>query len=479
MDVSLKDRKSKIGLFFISCKRFSNLGIDTKDGSYVNRITKETNHIVRQLNDKATIVNPGEIFSDSDMKRALLLFKEKEVDCILCMFHSWSEDNVWIKFLRDSDKEIPLIYYYPVKEYIPYEDCSDDNDFIQFLTDGGLVGSLVGSGSIKKMDRDAKVIVGTIDDSSNQIVEYANICKVRNILKDSHICVVPTFNEIMWNTYFNPYRIFQDGPEVSFYSYKELKEISDEIDEEEVTSYVNILKSKYKTDGVIDKEKFAASARYSLGIDKLMDKYDLDGMTLNDVSAELFETIGLRPGFYPNSINEKKRFVCPEGDLGLALSVYILKLLSDKQVNIVEPFYIDKSKDLFCGGHAGPNDYNGEMSTSNVKIAIDKRFAKTSYKYAGAPFAWLRIPPGRMTMVHISQIKDEIKLVASRVNSLEGKHKIQGYTHSEFSVEGDINIFFEKMLTIGTTQHFVVVEGDYINQLESLSKLCNFSFYKV
>jgi L-arabinose isomerase len=283
----------------------------------------------------------------------------------------------------------------------------------------------------------------------------------------------------MWNTYFNPYRIFQNGPEISFYSYKELKDISDDISDKEVKQYLTQLKSKYEVDGELEDVKFEASARYSLGLDKLMDKYNLDGMTLNDVSTELFETIGLRPGFYPESINQKKRFVCPEGDLGLALSVYILKLLSNKQVNVVEPFYIDKSRGIFCGGHAGPNDYNGEKSTSNVKIAIDKRFAKTSYKYAGAPFAWLRIPPAEMTMIHISQIKDEIKLVASKVTSLEGPHKIQGYTHSEFSVDGDINLFFEKILTIGTTQHFVVVEGDYIKQLESLSKLCNFSFYTV
>ena len=479
MDVSLKNRKSKIGLFFISCTRFHDLGQGTKDGTYFERIKKETLKIEQSLSPELSIINPGEIFNDDDMQRALKLFNSESVDCILCIFHSWSEDNVWVKFLRDSNPNIPLIYFYPAKENIGYEDCSLDNNFIQFLTDGGLVGSLVGSGSIKKMDRRAKVIVGTINDCASKIIDYANVSKVSNILKNSHICVLPTFNEIMWNTYFNPYRIFKNGPEISFYSYQEYLEISDEISDDEVNLYVKELKERYVVEDEIDEIKFAASARYSLGLDKLMSKYNLDGITLNDVSSQIFETIGLRPGFYPKSINDNLRFVCPEADLGIALSVYILKLLSNKQVNVVEPFYIDKSRDLFCGGHAGPNDYNSDESLNNVKIAIDKRFAKTNYKYAGAPFAWLRIPAGEMTMIHISQIGDDIKLVASKVTSIEGPHRIQGYTHSEFRVDGDINLFFEKLLEIGTTQHFVVVEGDYIKQLKALSELCNFSFYAV
>lgn len=479
MDVSLKRRKSKVGLFFIGSKRFIPLGKGMEDGTYLERVKKETLSIEKRLKSKVDIVNPGEIFSDEDMKKALTLFQSEGVDCILCMFHSWAEDDVWIKFLRDVNPKIPLIYYYPAKESISYEDCSDDNDFIQFLTDGGLVGALVGSGSIYKMKKEAKVVVGTINEALGTIIEYANVCKTANILRESHICVMPAFNEIMWNTYFNPYRIFENGPKVSFYSYEELKEIAEEIGDEEVTTYVASLKEKYKVDGEIEEYKFEASARYSLAIEKLLDKYNLDGMTFNDVSTRLFETIGLRPGFYPESINENLRFICPEGDLGLALSTYILKLLSAKQVNVVEPFYIDKSRNLFCGGHAGPNDYNSQESTPYVKIAIDKRFAKTDYKYAGAPFAWLRIPPGDMTMIHTSQIGDNIKVVASKVKSIHGPHRIQGYTHSEFTVDGDINMFFEKLLSIGTTQHFVVVEGDYIKQLESLCKLCNFSFYYV
>ncbi len=479
MDVALKNRKSKIGLFFISCRRFIELGKDTIDGSYLQRIKKETAYIKNTMCEQVDIIDPGEIFNDNDMKRALNLFKTESVDCILCLFHSWSEDNVWIKFLRDSDPNIELIYFYPAKDSISYADCSDDNDFMQFLTDGGLVGSLVGSGSIRKFNRDAKIIVGTIDDVFEEIVEYANLCKIKNILKDSHLCVVPTFNEIMWNTYFNPYRIFQSGPEISFYSYQELKDISEAIDEKEILIYQNELKQKYEMIETVEDEKFKASVRYSLGLDKLMDRYDLDGMTFNDVSTELFESIGLRPGFYPNAINEKLRFVCPEGDLGIALGIYILKLLTKKQVNVIEPFYIDKSRNIFCAGHAGPNDYNDEKSINNVKISIDKRFAKTNYKYAGAPFAWLRIPPGEMTMLHISQIKDEIKVVATKVKSINGPHRIQGYSHSEFQVDEDINFFFEKILKIGTTQHFVVVEGDYIKQLDILSKLCNFNFYTV
>lgn len=65
-------------------------------------------------------------------------------------------------------------------------------------------------------------------------------------------------------------------------------------------------------------------------------------------------------------------------------------------------------------------------------IARDVRFAKTSYKYAGAPFAWYRISPGRKTMAQLVECDGRYKLVATLVDSLEGGHILATYSHSIF-----------------------------------------------
>ena len=480
MNILEKSRKPRIGFLFIGCRRFKPLGEDTKSGTYVQRISRETAMISAELADDLEVVNSGDVFDETDLYRALDCFSRQRVDCILVVFHSWAEDSIWIRFLRESDPAIPLIYFCPAKNSISFEDCEDEDDLIEFLANGGMVGSLVGSGSIPKMGRTAKFLVGTIRQKKDDIIQYTKLCKIRNLLHKSRFAILPAYNEIMWNTYIDPYRVFAFGPEVTFISYDEFAALSEKLPGHEVTAWKNELASSYPVDNAISDEKFEASVRYSMGLWKIMESFDLDAMTLNDVDMRLFEKIGLRPGFYPNAINDSLSILCPEADLGIALAMYSLKLLTGKQLNTIEPFYIDDSRNLFCAGHAGPNDYNYPESNKYVKLSFDARFAKTKYRYAGAPFAWLRIPPGRMTMVHMSQINNEIKMLVSLVDSLEGPHRINGYTHSEFRPVGSaIPDFFEKILAIGTTQHFVVVQGDYMKEMRDFAVLCGFTFYAV
>ncbi len=480
MRMNIKLRKPKIGFLLFGSERFKELGVGTASGTYNERVQRESVRITNKFVQDLDVINPGVLYDITEVRKAIQVYESEQVDCILVMFLSWAEDNLWIRFLRDSNIDTPLIYYCLTKDHIPFQSCDDENDFIEFLSSGGLVGMLVGSGSIVRHKRWAKVVVGTLDEKSDVIVEYAKTCMIHSIVKQSKVGVMPAYNEIMWSTYVDPYEYFKIGPSVHFISYDELDQCSNSIPDGTVLEYKEQLIAKYPVASSVEDEKFIASLRYSLGLVEVVRKYDLDILTINDVDMRLFEKIGLRPGFYPNEINQRLAVLCPEADLGAALATFILKMLSRNQVNFIEPFYVDASRQIFSGGHAGPNDYNYEQSQELVEISVDSRFAKTSYKYAGAPFAWLRIPPGIMTMVHISQGDGGVKLIASLVESIEGPHFINSYAHSEFKpLNNSVNEFFQTLLTHGTTQHFAVTPGNYVSQLEDLAHLFEFDFYQV
>ena len=121
---------------------------------------------------------------------------------------------------------------------------------------------------------------------------------------------------------------------------------------------------------------------------------DSDILVFNDIDQAMFRLVGLRAGFYHPWFNENISVLVPEADTGAGLICYILKLLSGRHVNFLEPFHIESEFGTFAGGHAGPNDHNDSSWQGNVVIARDVRFAKTDYRYAGAPFAWYRISRG-------------------------------------------------------------------------------------
>ena len=117
------------------------------------------------------------------------MFTGSETDCVLCVFMSWAEDEIWIRFLRENSN-IPMIYYRPTVEEITFHDCGIEDDFVECLSSHGLVGSLVGSGSIQKMGRTAEVVVGGLDAVGDRIIPLAEACRVRSVLEKSRFSLM-------------------------------------------------------------------------------------------------------------------------------------------------------------------------------------------------------------------------------------------------------------------------------------------------
>lgn len=166
----------------------------------------------------------------------------------------------------------------------------------------------------------------------------------------------------------------------------------------------------------------------------------------------------------------------PEGDLGGGFAVYFLSLISGRIANFIEPFYIDEKNGGFVAGHAGPNNYTERPE--NMIIARDERFAKSRWRYAGAPFAWYVFPEGEKTMLHVSEENGRIKLVASLVECLPTEHYLASYSHANFRHKTlRPEELFKRIAECGVNQHFGIVAGDYISELRLFAEIMGFDFY--
>ncbi len=471
--------KPKCGLLLLESVRFQGLGKRTAGGTYDSRVEEKAKSLVKKLSGKFDIIYPGMISSKEGVENIIKLFVAQDVDFIVTAFMSWSEDFAWVRFLRDMP-DIPIIFYLPAEKDTEFKDINEDN-LIRFLSSGGLVGTLEGSGSVKRMDKRVRVIVDT---DSKEILSRINAfglaAKARNVLKHSRFGLVSRFNEIMWSTYVDPYNFFvKVGPELTFISYNLLKETIDKVPDKETNRYVKHLKKEYKLLDDVDEKLLFESAKASLGLVHLATGLGLDAVVLNDVDMELFKTIGLRPGFYHPHFNEKLSILSPEGDVGTATLMLAIKIMTKKHINFVEPFYIDAKNNSFAAGHAGPNDHTDNRFKGNVLIAPDARFKGQPFKFAGAPFAWYRIPAGLKTFAHFSECKGNYKIITFLAESLPGKHILNGYSHSIFKASMPVEELFEKILDIGSTQHFTVVDGDINNELREFAFIAGFEYHSV
>jgi len=478
--ISKKFEKAKAGLLLIASPRFRNLGEGLKRGSYSDRKISVVENVVNSLKESMNVVFPEIVYGIEEMQDAMNLFFIEKIDFLIVEFLSWSEDFAWIRFLRDMP-EVPILFVNPVKEAMTFENTLDEDDFIDFLCSGTLVGSMEAAGSIPRLGRkNIKIVMGSREEILNQILCFSRAARVRSVLREAQFGLLANYNELMWSTYIDPYNLFaRIGPELRFIAYSTLADEISEVTDAETKTYKDDLVSKYRVMDDVDQGKFFESARASIGLAKLAERMNIDTMVFNDLDPAMFKLLGLRPGFYHPSFNRNLSVVVPEADVGAGIITFIMKILTGKHVNFIEPFHIEAADNSFAGGHAGPNDHNDIDYTGNVVIARDVRFAKTNYKYAGAPFAWYRISPGRKTMAHFSENNGTYKVVCTLVDSLEGKHILASYSHSIFRPVVPVKKLFEKILRIGTTQHFAIVDGDYRAELSILAEIMRFEYHEI
>ena len=486
MKAEEKQRKAKAGLLLIASPRFKNLS-GPQRGTYHERKLKVVEEIKSSL-DFLELADPGIVYEREDAQRAMDLFYREKVDFVYAEFLSWSEDFAWIRFLRDCP-EMPILFCNVAKPRMSFETTLDEDDFIDYLCAGTLVGSLEGSGSLKRIPRKrVRTVLGTREEVTEQVRIYADAARTRSILRHSTLGLMANMNEAMWSTYIDNYDLFTKiGPEIRYLPYSDYGAEIESLTDEEVKAYADDLTAKYKMMDDVEYDKFIGCVKATLGIKKLAQKNDIDCYVYNDIDQATFRTAGCRAGFYPQWFNENVSVLVPEADIGAGLITYMLKLLSGKHVNFIEPFHIEDDFGTFAGGHAGPNDHNDPAWQQNVVISRDVRFAKTAWKYAGAPFAWYRISPGLKTVAGLYEEDGRYKLVTFLAESLSEKdtpqsakkHLLATYSHSIFKPVVPVKELFEKVLKIGVTQHYALVDGDWRPQLEALSEIMDFEYYSL
>ena len=486
MNKELKARKARAGLLLIASPRFKNLS-GPKRGTYGERKDKAVKEIKATM-EFLDLVDPGIVYEREDAQRAMDLFYNEKVDFIYAEFLSWSEDFAWIRFLRDCP-EIPIIFCNVAKDRMTFETSIDEDDFVDYLCAGTLVGSLEGSGSVARIGRrNVKTVMGSRAEITEKVRVFAGAARARAILRKSNVGLMANMNEAMWSTYIDNYDLFTKiGPEIHYLPYSDYGTEIENLSDVEVKAYADELTSKYRMMPDVEYDKFIGCVKATLGIKKLAEKNDIDCYVYNDIDQATFRTAGCRAGFYPQWFNDNMSVLVPEADIGAGLITYILKLISGRNVNFIEPFHIEDDFGTFAGGHAGPNDHNDPKWQDNVVISRDVRFAKTSWKYAGAPFAWYRFSPGMKTVAGLFEDNGKYKVIVFMAESLSEKdtpqsgkkHLLATYSHTIFKPVVPSKELFEQILRIGATQHFAIVDGDWRRELQDFAEIMGFEFYSI
>lgn len=475
-DVMWKLRKPRCGFLFLECNWFRAVGMgnEAPGGSLAQHVAARTAALAEDLRHDMDVVDPGLVSRREQLVAAMRQLEQAEVDCVFASFTSWTEDFAWVRFLRDFAPQIPVLLWCMQPKTLDLSDNATPDHFVQFLLQTGLVGSLEGSGSAVRLGRRILPICGSLAACRDRLVRFALASKTRSILRQARIGLLQGFNEVMWATYVDWFRLFAEiGPEVTVVPFERLRQAVANVPDAAAEREMARLRTVYREGEGVDETLFRESVRASMGLAVLARELRLDAVALNDVDDCLHETLGLRPGFVAPFFGESGSVVVPEADVGMAALGLALRLLTGKAFLFVEPFFFDENRNTFHAGHAGPNDHTVAEPT-DVVILPDAEYARSSFRFAGAPFACFSARLGPATMVHLGQTGTGYKIVYSLVESVPMTTKIRGYASGAFRPCTPVGTFFEQLIRCGVTQHFLVVPGDQRILLRDLAFVCGF-----
>jgi L-arabinose isomerase len=448
----MEDVKPKIGLVIMANEWFWKYKMFGSE--FLELIEKDAESIRIKLSEFADVVDMGIVLNEKQAIDAIRNIKSGDADLLLVCPIIWTSD-------------IPFILWF----YSPYERLPSKLSVSDFIRATGTVGAFQFSNVLKREGRKFMVVVGTKGEDRvyKEIYEYSKAARVAKELKNMKIGLLPWRYPDIANTWCDEFKITSRlGPKIVRISVSELYKVAQGIGEEEVNSFVNELKEKYEVR--VSERSLRVSARASLGLAKVFDKYDLNAVAIQDLEDELHELLKTRPCLYVASIFEKGRVVGMEGDIHTVIAMLILRKLTGQPVLFAEVYMFDKVENVMPMGHTTMLDINIAKNPKEIKIIPDCEYE--SFDEVEGAYMYFTGKEGTVTLLSLVDDVDNYRLIIGRGESIPiNGARIDGYSHILVRPSLPVEEFLKKAAEAGAGQHWAVAYGDHVSILEKFADL--------
>lgn len=428
------------------CDRFSSLMKDKFENDYELVFPKE--HV--DTLDKA--FEAGE------------LFKESGVDVIIINEATYCTDFIPIQTV-DVLPNIPIIMFV-TQASNNLSNTMRNTDVIRYE---GLVGMTQLAGAFTKMGREYRTVVGSLEDEEafSQLKKHL---KVINLIRDLKYMDIG----FIGHTFRGMYDIEVDktkikgvfGPNVLYLDVTHLIDIWKGLATEEVSDFVDEIKQKlpYAMFG-INEEDIIKSASVGLAVQKLINRFNIDGLTLlGQHHVEVATRASADLSFF--CAEDIGCMTTHEGDLANLVMKYILCKLSGNLPVFLEWSAFDTESDTLLLTHHGVVDPKVHASNNNI-CRITPSPEKWDFTGNGFSVEFCS-KPGKVTLACLLDAKDGWKLLVSKGSCIELPtspcYAPQfHFKHEKYAIKEYIRQIVEE----GVAHHVCLVYGDYSEELKT------------
>jgi L-arabinose isomerase len=228
--------------------------------------------------------------------------------------------------------------------------------------------------------------------------------------------------------------------------------------------------------GPIEPEQLDWSARVAVELDKLVEDFDLDGLTYyyRGVDGNEAERLGAGVIVGNSLLTARGVITSGEGDLKTNVAQLILDRLGAGG-SYTEYYALDFDQDFILMGHDGPG---------HLTIAQEQPVLRALELYHGKRGSGLsvefKVSYGPITIVGCTQTADgRLKLIAAEGESVEGETFHIGNTNSRLRFSLPVAEFFERWCDEGPTHHVALGVGHRLDEVRKVASLLGLEFATV
>jgi L-arabinose isomerase len=470
----MENQKPKIGLFFLGGESWWEAGIcDATTGQFagfIKKVEKDVKSITDVLSRDYVVVSSGLLHSTEQALREARLFRDEQVDAIVCCPIIWTNDPPVVAFLQNAQK-VPFL----LLAYNPYPNFPNYFKIEEWLRASGPVSVQQCSNILRRLGWNYDVSFGNETEQAllDEVRAFVRAAWVKKGLVGTRIGVLPSTCRVVISTWVDEFFLLEKfGVELQFIPVEAYATLVRSVPDAAAREYVEQLKKSYPVVGVTDKI-LLESARQALAFVRLVKENRLSGIALEDFNADIYRILGFRPHLYHPDIGAQGCTIGFEADVLGVLSTIIVGRLAGHIGMFNEFFSVDRKANTVLMGHPGHGEVRvGEEST--LMVTPDLEFDETQKRGAWLSF---RAKPGPMNFLNFTPEYGKLKAAAFTAESLPGPRLMEGYSHMLVRPSHNVVKLFEDIVRQGLIQHWGTVHGDIANELKAFSRLMDIDLH--
>lgn len=466
--------KPKIGILFITSRWFRDVGLQAPSSHLTEEVDEIAKEIVQRLSRFLVPVCKGVLSSEDEAKNAAGEIRTANVDGIIVAPLMWCEDEI----LRAALKMLPNLPLI-VCTFFASEGLPDFVGYHEMIKGSGLVGILQMSGLLKREGYLYQSVSGYYRDPGvyEEIREHCFALAISRNLKNVRCGVLPFRCEAMSTTYVDEFAIRKlYGIELKYLELQRFKEEAQKVSPDEISQFKKLIKNEGQVVEV-DQKNLTEGIKYAIALEKVISEEGISIFVMNDIIDEMHACFGLRPCLTNPRLSASGVVVTMEADIAAGIAMYILRLFTGKSPFYAELYTADLERNAFLMGHPGYHDSVNHDEKYPVKIVPDVEY-ENSDPFTGA-CTFFKYRTGPVTVVNSVYNGEKLSWTVFEGYSLQGPPKMEGSCHLFCKIETPIKEFCNRAVQIGVSQHWIVVPGHFMKNLEKLCLWLNIEYCTV